>query len=94
MGRESNNKKRSSSNVKRHHSAPLKRNESFMGKFSDAPHYLQDNEHIVEGYRIGFDSPKKVIKSLFMVHNETVNIWTHLVGTIIVLFFIFEGIAY
>lgn len=29
-----------------------------------------------------------------MVHNETVNIWTHLVGAIIVIFFIFEAIAY
>jgi hypothetical protein len=65
-----------------------------MGKYSDAPHYLRDNEHIIEGYRIGFDSPRKVIKSLFMVHNETVNIWTHLIGAVIVLFFFFEGIAY
>ena len=34
------------------------------------------------------------MKSLFMVHNETVNIWTHLVGAVIVIFFIFEAIAY
>lgn len=29
-----------------------------------------------------------------MVHNETVNIWTHLIGAIIVIFFIFEAIAF
>lgn len=29
-----------------------------------------------------------------MVHNETVNIWTHLLGAIIIFFLIFEGIAY
>lgn len=43
---------------------------------------------------MGFDSPKKVVKTLFMVHNETVNIWTHLVGAVIVIFLIFEAIAY
>ncbi len=29
-----------------------------------------------------------------MIHNETVNIWTHLLGAVIMIFFIFEGIAY
>lgn len=34
------------------------------------------------------------MKSLFMIHNETVNIWTHLIGFIVVFFLIFEIIAY
>lgn len=29
-----------------------------------------------------------------MIHNETVNIWTHLIGFIILFFLIFEVIAY
>jgi adiponectin receptor len=82
-------------NHKRASSAPrIQKKDSYVGTFADAPNYLQDNEHIAEGYRIGYNSPTKILKTLFMIHNETVNIWTHLIGTIIVFFFIFEGIAY
>jgi hypothetical protein len=65
-----------------------------VGKFGEAPPYMQDNEHIVGGYRIGYSSTWEVLKTVFMIHNETVNIWTHLIGAIIVIFFIFEGVAY
>jgi adiponectin receptor len=34
------------------------------------------------GYRIGFNSLSKILKSIFMIHNETVNIWSHLLGAI------------
>lgn len=40
---------------------------------------MKDNVDITHGYRINFNTPKKIIKSLFMVHNESVNVWTHLV---------------
>lgn len=49
---------------------------------------MKDNEHITHGYRIGFDSPQKILKSLFMLHNESVNVWTHLLPALIVLFFV------
>ena len=50
---------------------------------------MRDNEYIIRGYRINFNSPRKILKSLFMIHNETVNVWTHLIGTIffIMMFF-------
>ena len=47
--------------------------------YSHLPKELQDNEYITTGYRgeMGFlDS----VKSLFGLHNETGNIWTHLIG--------------
>ena len=44
-----------------------------------------DNKHIRRGYRIGFNTNLKIFKSLFVIHNESVNIWTHLCG--MVLFF-------
>ncbi|KAL3158131.1 hypothetical protein ABBQ32_011728 [Trebouxia sp. C0010 RCD-2024] len=47
--------------------------------YSHLPKELQDNEFITTGYRgeMGFlDS----VKSLFGLHNETGNIWTHLIG--------------
>lgn len=47
--------------------------------YNHLPKELQDNEYITTGYRLelGFwDS----VKSLFGLHNETGNIWTHLIG--------------
>jgi adiponectin receptor len=39
--------------------------------------------HIETGYRINYDSNIAILKSLFMVHNEMVNCWTHLIGAIL-----------
>lgn len=50
-------------------------------KYSNLPTELQDNEFITTGYRteLGvWDS----LKSMFGLHNETGNIWTHLIGTL------------
>jgi adiponectin receptor len=58
--------------------------EASIGKYEHAPSFMKDNEHITHGYRINFDSPKKILKSLFMVHNESVNIWSHFVPAIII----------
>ena len=48
-----------------------------------APAHLRDNEFILRGYRIGFNTKAKIIKSLFMLHNESVNVWSHLFGVLV-----------
>ena len=35
---------------------------------------------IETGYRINFSSSRLCLYSIFKLHNETVNIWTHLLG--------------
>lgn len=50
------------------------------------PHGL-DNVHIQHGYRKNFDTLGKIMRSIFMLHNETVNIWTHLLGGILFIIF-------
>ena len=40
---------------------------------------LQDNNFILKGYRIDY-SLKDTFRSLFRLHNETGNVWTHLLG--------------
>lgn len=50
---------------------------------------MKDNEHITHGYRIGFNTPRKILQSLFMVHNELVNIWTHFFPAIIIVCLLF-----
>lgn len=44
---------------------------------------MKDNDKIHTGYRINFNSISKLLKSLFMVHNESVNIWSHLVPLLV-----------
>ena len=60
-----------------------------IGTFMEAPKFLQDNEYIAKGYLLNCNTFKKTFKSLFMCHNETVNIWTHLLGAIFFFFLIF-----
>ncbi|KAJ5051834.1 uncharacterized protein L3040_001605 [Drepanopeziza brunnea f. sp. 'multigermtubi'] len=42
--------------------------------------WQQDNEYITSGYRAPSRSICKSLKSLFRIHNETVNIYSHLLG--------------
>ncbi|CAA90822.1 ADIPOR-like receptor SPBC12C2.09c [Schizosaccharomyces pombe] len=53
--------------------------------------WQQDNQYIISGYRPPSFSFYLCVKSIFHVHNESVNIWTHLFGAIVFLFFIFKS---
>lgn len=48
--------------------------------------WQQDNEYIFNGYVKETNSAIKCLKSIKLLHNETVNIWTHLVPSIVYLF--------
>lgn len=67
---------------KRSHKAPVGEKQCYIGTFEEAEEYMQHNSLIMTGYRINFDSCAKITRSLFMLHNETINIWTHLIGCI------------
>ena len=54
--------------------------QAFIGHIKKAPHFLVDNEFIQRGYRINFNSKRRLCRSLFMLHNESVNVWSHLIG--------------
>lgn len=43
----------------------------------------QQLPHIKKGYRVGF-SVRHTLVSLFTLHNETVNVWSHLLGAVYV----------
>lgn len=55
---------------------------------------MRNNQYILGGYRVNFDNPKRLIRSLFMLHNETVNIWSHLLGVFFFLFLIYYTFFY
>jgi len=54
----------------------------FLTSFDFAPEHVKDNAYILRGYRAGHNF-KTSITSVFRLHNETGNIWTHLAGFII-----------
>ena len=51
----------------------------------ETPQHLIDNDHIKKGYRVNFNSFCCLLKSLFQWHNETINVWTHLIGAILII---------
>jgi len=54
--------------------------------FTELPKWYQDNPHILSSYRPVSFSYNACIQSLAYVHNETVNIYTHLVPALILAF--------
>jgi len=66
----------------------------FIGTWEEAPEFCQDNEYIRTGYRINFHTIIQVLKSLFMIHNETVNIWSHLIAALVFILFLLVMIIY
>nr|XP_009627936.1 heptahelical transmembrane protein 2-like [Nicotiana tomentosiformis] len=73
-------------NVEHTESAKIKTNnkklKSKLVKYEELPAYLKDNEFIRDYYRCGWPL-KDTALSLFSLHNETLNIWTHLGGFVI-----------
>ncbi|KAL8472881.1 hypothetical protein ACS0TY_029927 [Phlomoides rotata] len=51
------------------------------------PGYLKDNEYIIGHYRAEWPL-KQALLSVFTIHNETLNVWTHLIG-----FFLFLSLT-
>ena len=54
----------------------------YVGTWDQAQTYLRDNEYIKKGYRINFMTAKRIMRSLFMCHNESTNVWSHLCGAL------------
>ncbi|KAI2640644.1 HlyIII-domain-containing protein [Hypomontagnella submonticulosa] len=50
--------------------------------WDDLPAWRRDNHFILSGYRPDSNSYWRSFSSLFYVHNESVNIWTHLFGAL------------
>ncbi|KAI1470100.1 HlyIII-domain-containing protein [Daldinia caldariorum] len=50
--------------------------------WDDLPSWRRDNHYIVSGYRPDSNSYWRSFTSIFYVHNESVNIWTHLLGAL------------
>uniref|UniRef100_A0A0K0FHU8 Adiponectin receptor protein (inferred by orthology to a D. melanogaster protein) n=1 Tax=Strongyloides venezuelensis TaxID=75913 RepID=A0A0K0FHU8_STRVS len=51
--------------------------------FELLPEWLQDNEYLKTGHRPPLSSFSACLKSIFALHTETGNIWTHMYGCVI-----------
>ena len=47
------------------------------------------NPYILKGYRINYDTCAHASKTLFMLHNETTNVMSHLCGAVIYVYLLF-----
>lgn len=54
-------------------------------EYHSLPPYLRDNEFILNHYRAEWPL-KQIFLSIFTIHNETLNIWTHLIGFFLFLY--------
>lgn len=53
-------------------------------EYHSLPGYMKDNEYILGYYRAEWPL-KQIFLSVFSIHNETLNVWTHLIGFLIFL---------
>jgi hypothetical protein len=63
-----------------------------IGRIEEAPDYIWLNPFITRGYRLNhtfYDA----VKSLFTIHNESINIWSHFLGAIFFMCCIFYLVA-
>lgn len=74
------NKKRITTNTNTNPPSPL------TITWTDLPHWQRDNHHIQTGYRPASNSLTRSIASLAYLHNESVNIYSHLLGSCLALF--------
>ncbi|UZP39516.1 hypothetical protein NXS19_007332 [Fusarium pseudograminearum] len=58
---------------------------SLLLLWDDLPAWRRDNGFILSGYRQSQNSYAHSFRSLFYLHNESVNIWSHLLGAIVFL---------
>ena len=56
-----------------------------IGVKEEAHDFLVSNDFILNGYRINYSTWSATLCSLFQLHNETINVWTHFLGFIVCL---------
>jgi hypothetical protein len=67
--------------------------EGYIGPLSEAPDFMKD-KYIYTGYRIGYSSKRKIARTFFKLHNESVNVWTHMFGLSIFIMLIIHTCLY
>eukprot|EP00095_Tigriopus_kingsejongensis_P005810 maker-scaffold716_size107355-snap-gene-0.23 protein:Tk05810 transcript:maker-scaffold716_size107355-snap-gene-0.23-mRNA-1 annotation:"conserved hypothetical protein" len=61
--------------------------DSHLKRRHEVPYYLQFNKYVLNSYRPVSDS-RSCIRSLTLIHNESVNIWTHALPPLVILYYL------
>lgn len=69
----------------------FKERQARLVSWADAPSVLQFNKYIRSGYRANY-TYAECAASVLSIHNETGNIWTHLVPMMLLLLLVFGGL--
>ncbi|KAI0016480.1 hemolysin-III channel protein Izh2 [Xylariomycetidae sp. FL0641] len=64
------------------HAAESKVSSALLVAWEELPGWRRDNGYLRTGYRRDSHSYLASLRSVFRVHNESVNIWTHLLGAV------------
>ncbi|KAI8372253.1 hemolysin-III related-domain-containing protein [Choanephora cucurbitarum] len=88
MGIQQRNMARVSDSEDRTTLLPKNKSHKLILSWHEIPSWMQDNVFITDGYRRQTNSYVECLKSLFYLHNESVNIWSHLLA-----FMLFVGFA-
>lgn len=64
----------------------IETSEPYVGGIDKVPDKYRDNPNLLTGYRINCHSNKDILKSLFYAHNELVNVWSHFLAAVFVIF--------
>ena len=62
---------------------------NILFNIEEIPTWYKDNEYITNNYRRWGLGWCHYFKSIFQIHNETLNIWTHLLGAFLFIFLLF-----
>jgi hypothetical protein len=52
----------------------------YLGPIHEAPEWETNGYYIETNWRINYNTYEKCMDTLFMWHNETVNVWSHILG--------------
>ena len=58
--------------------------------YNALPHWLKDNDYLLFHHRPPMYSVRGCVKSIFRMHTQTWNIWTHLIGFVFFVFLTFS----
>ena len=61
--------------------------------YAESPLWVRVNPFVVSGYRSSCATVSKCVRSVWYLHNQTMNVWTHLAGTFVILALAGAGLA-